>query len=325
MGSTLPNEAVLRPLIAYFPYSTPLHRSLAVARDYNVSRILLENGADLCSRNVDGETPLHTFFGPVTEQVLLTHNYLLDCSARDGRGKTLLHHLAWSSKTSRQLFENVSKRSSHALNIVDEAQRSVLHLAAQRGNTALVEYILEHRAFDIDAQDCKGRTPLHYAVESRRAAATIRLLISAGADIGVKDHDGRAALHAAPKVNKEIPVMALLDDRPAIALYKEGLDGHVSTETASESQARDKVPRQDIMSGGSCWGSNPILGCHIEALKIWMGLKSLLRSRQKMRQLYNDTQESLTKQLTRLFEIQPSCSIMEGLSLVLFLWGLWLL
>ena len=73
------------------------------------------------------------------EQVLLAHACLPDYSVRDGRGKMLLHHLAWSSRTSRATFERVSERSGRIHNIVDGEQKSVLHHAAQRGNVAIVD------------------------------------------------------------------------------------------------------------------------------------------------------------------------------------------
>ena len=192
-------------------YSTPLHRSLEFAKDYNISRILIENGADICNRNVDGETPLHTHFGPVIEQVLLAHAYLLDYSICDSRGKTLLHHLAWSSRTSSQTFERVSARSSRLNSAVDGEQRSVLHLAAQRGNIAVLEYVLTHLDLNINNRDKIGRTPLHYAIESSRAPRTIELLTSHGADISAKDDEGWSALDLAAKRHKEAAVQALGD------------------------------------------------------------------------------------------------------------------
>lgn len=91
--------------------STPFHRSLEMAKAYNIPRILIENGADLCNRNIDGETPVHTHFGPVLEQIFLVHSCLLDFTVCDKRGKSLLHHLAWSSKTSLRIFKEASIRS----------------------------------------------------------------------------------------------------------------------------------------------------------------------------------------------------------------------
>ena len=149
------------------------------------------------------------------EQLLLAHASLLDYSIRDSRGKTLLHHLAWSSRTSCQTFERVSARSSSRLNsvvVVDGEQRSVLHLAAQRGNVAVLEYILTHLVdLDINMRDGIGRTPLHHAIESSRAPRTIELLTSLGADINAIDNEGCSAMDLAAKRYKEAAVQALGD------------------------------------------------------------------------------------------------------------------
>ena len=222
--------------------STPLHRSLELAKDYNISRILIENGADLCNRNVDGETPLHTHFSSVMEQVLLAHAYLLDYSVRDGRGKTLLHHLAWSSRTSRATFRRVSERSGRTNNVVDGEQRSVLHHAAQRGNIEIVDYILVRRDSNINIKDKSGRTPLHYAIESSRSSAVIEILASNGADINAKDDGGWTALHLAAQRDKGAAVRALLGTGLSNEVLMDGCCGQNSLETAEKNEACHVLP-----------------------------------------------------------------------------------
>ena len=222
--------------------STPLHRSLELAKDYNISRILIENGADLCNRNVDGETPLHTHFSSVMEQVLLAHAYLLDYSVRDGRGKTLLHHLAWSSRTSRATFGRVSERSGRMNNVVDGEQRSVLHHAAQRGNIAIVDYILARRDSNINIKDKSGRTPLHYAIESSRSSAVIEILASNGADINAKDDGGWTALHLAAQRDKGAAIRALVGTGRSNDVLMDGCCGQNSLQTAKKNEAFHVLP-----------------------------------------------------------------------------------
>ena len=222
--------------------STPLHRSLELAKDYNISRALIENGADLCNRNIDGETPLHTHFSSVMEQVLLAHAYLLDYSVRDGRGKTLLHHLAWSSRTSRETFGRVSERSGRINNVVDGEQRSVLHHAAQRGNIAIVEYILASRDSNINLKDKGGRTPLHYAIESSRSSAIIEILASNGADINAKDDGGWTALHLAAQRDKGVAVQALVGTGLSNEVSTDGCCGQNSLQTAEKNEACHMFP-----------------------------------------------------------------------------------
>lgn len=208
------------------------------AKDYNTPRTLLENGANLFSRNIDGESPIHTFFGPVVEQILLSNDYLLDRSARDSRGRNLLHYLAWSSKTSCETFERIHARSGRAIDLLDEEKISVLHLAAQRCNIALVKYILMHTTVDVNAQDQSGRTPLHYSVKSKRASSVIALLVLKGADVSAKDRSGRSALHAAATLDRIVTIQALLEAGLASQLGDEDHYGQTPVQIAANHKAQ---------------------------------------------------------------------------------------
>ncbi|KAI4165358.1 MAG: hypothetical protein LQ342_001226 [Letrouitia transgressa] len=186
-----------------------------------MSRILIENGADLNNRNVDGETPLHTTFSPSMEQILKNYDRLIDYSTLDSGGQTLLHHLACSNQTTGEIFEFINRRGNYAFTNLDGQGRSVLHLAASRGNVDVVHYILTQRSVDVNAQDGSGQTSLHHAVRSRRAPSTIELLISNGADHRIQDKTGRTALHSAALLGKEAAVKTLVNVIGANALYVE--------------------------------------------------------------------------------------------------------
>ena len=95
---------------------------------------------------------------------------------------------------------------------VDIGGRSTLHLAAQRGNVGVIEYILSTaKDFDVNGKDCRGKTAVHFAVENRRAYETIRALVSHGADLRVKDGCGRSALHYAATLGSLNAVKRLLE------------------------------------------------------------------------------------------------------------------
>lgn len=192
-------------------YRTPLHPAIALPKNYDISRVLMENGGDLHNQNADGKTPLHTFPSQVSEQILRCHGYLLDFSACDHRGMSLLHYLAWSSKTSDETFRRHHERGTLSLRTVDTEGRSMLHLAAQRGNVPVVEYLASlAKDFNINQSDNRGRTVLHYGVENKRACDTITALISHGADIWATDCPERSALHHAAKIGNLPAVKALL-------------------------------------------------------------------------------------------------------------------
>ncbi|KAI4192437.1 MAG: hypothetical protein LQ346_004307 [Caloplaca aetnensis] len=192
---------------------TPLHSAIALARDYNVSRLLLQSGADLQNKNAEGKTPLHTFYNVAIQQMLRCHSDHLDLSALDHGGMSLLHYLAWSSKTSSDDFLKCHRQSNLGLLNVNAEGQSVLHFAAQRGNLAIMQYIIQtDGVFKTlgDLQDARGRTALHSAVESKRGAEAVAMLLSRGADIRARDHHGRSALHHAAKLGRLTVVESLV-------------------------------------------------------------------------------------------------------------------
>ena len=118
----------------------------------------------------------------------------------------------------------------------------MLRLAAQRGNIAVVEYILEHLDLNINIKDETGRTPLHYAIESSRAAATIQLLVSKGADISAQDYEGWSALHLATDLDKDAAIRALKGAGPSSGLPTEDHCGQKPIQQAKKNEAQNVIP-----------------------------------------------------------------------------------
>jgi len=177
---------------------TPLHTAIERAEDYNVSRILIENGADLNNRNIDGKTPLHTFFNSVVRKILLHYGDEIDGAIADNQGMTLLHFVAWSSKSSVECFKRCLQHcGATALWLSDCDNRSALHLAAQRGNADIVQYILGHSPqVVVTLKDKRGRSIFHYAADSKRTSV-IDIVHFHGGSIHALDENGHSALHYA--------------------------------------------------------------------------------------------------------------------------------
>ncbi|KAG8530277.1 uncharacterized protein KY384_004778 [Bacidia gigantensis] len=189
---------------------TPLHNATEISTDYEASRLLIDCGADLLNQDIDGKTPLHTFYSLAVEKIWHYYGGFIDECACDRRGLTLLHYLAWSSNTPLETFNRVYKHNVSNLNVVDVTGRSILHLACQRGNVALVNYILDAAEHPVlDARDSEGRPALHYAVENKRAPETVESLVEHGSDLRARDSLNRSALHHAA-IWDRLPVVKTL-------------------------------------------------------------------------------------------------------------------
>lgn len=83
----------------------------------------------------------------------------------------------------------------------DVTGKSMVHLAAQRGNIALLEHMLTElgprSAAIVNTPDHNRRTALHYATQSTRAGTVIKLLHDHGADFHVLDVNGHSVLQYA--------------------------------------------------------------------------------------------------------------------------------
>ncbi len=75
---------------------------------------------------------------------------------------------------------------------VDQGGRSVLHMAAARGEKAIMNMILKNKSINLDARDARGHTALHLATRLRKIDAA-RLLLQHGADVTLKTPEGESA------------------------------------------------------------------------------------------------------------------------------------
>ena len=218
---------------------SPLHGAMARSDNYNVARTLIENGADLSSKAVDGKTPFHNIFNNTISHVLMRDEWLENILP-DSEAMSITHFLAWSSKSTPEIFQHGHLYDDADLLSADNFGRTCLHFAASRGNLRVLSYLVRRvSSEDVEKRDTQGRTPFHYAAESSRAAGVIDTLVGSGCNIYAVDDAGRTALHWAARwnnfeaVKKLIAIVGegtlLLSDimpsrevcqRRALALYK---------------------------------------------------------------------------------------------------------
>ena len=186
--------------------------------------MLIDRGADITHACADGSGPLHTFFNDVVSRVVLCHGEYLEANTRNNIGRTPLHYLAWSSRsTARDARAYLSDVSG--LTAQDDEGRTPLHFAARRGNIELVRYFLTLIPnYELNRAAHDGRTAFHYAVESRRVDV-LNVLQEGGMDIFKRDRQGRSVLHQAALIDNVEAVKCVLAITGKQELDSEDTDG----------------------------------------------------------------------------------------------------
>jgi ankyrin repeat protein len=97
---------------------------------------------------------------------------------------------------------------SEDVNITDESNHTILHVASYHGNEHLVEYLLDQGA-QTDAQNNDGRIPLHLASQ-RGHVNVMKLLLNRGRT-KTEDNWGLTPLHRAAYKGQKEAVQVLLE------------------------------------------------------------------------------------------------------------------
>lgn len=215
--------------LTYTAFNTFLHNcSVAVdapttipAQSAQIAELLIEKGADVKARTIDGATPLHfaALYGdPELASTLVKLGANPNIKDLGGTtpvsyasllnlGKMLELFIAASDMPSEvtdpitELFANTAGANSTVLatllqaggdpNNKDQSGLAPLHYAALTGNVKGITLLIVAGA-EVNVQDNDGMTPLHYAasIGSREAVSA---LMQAGADITIRDNEGQSA------------------------------------------------------------------------------------------------------------------------------------
>ena len=162
---------------------------------------LLAQGADVNSRNSNGETALllTTQYGysEVAEIITKLVSKGADVDATDVNGVTAL--MAATGRNTREAVKSLLSHKANA-NLRNKQGKTALHIAAAGLHADIVAALLQSGA-EVDARDAEGKTALILAAYTESSVPTevLSALLGHGAQLNAQDHDGNTALVMAAK------------------------------------------------------------------------------------------------------------------------------
>ncbi|GFT78303.1 ANK_REP_REGION domain-containing protein [Nephila pilipes] len=178
--------------------------------DTNVTKLLLEEGANIDIKDQNKNTSLHlAASNGHTDIVKLLMEKGSDLSVVNKEGNTSLHLAASNGHTdiAKLLLEKGSD-----LSVVNKGGNTSLHLAASNGHIDTVKFLMEEGS-DLSVVNKEGNTSLHLAA-SNGHTDIVKLLVEKGSDLSAVNKDGGTPLQIAFYNNHTEIVKYLMEKEP---------------------------------------------------------------------------------------------------------------
>ena len=224
--------------------STLLHYASRYAKQEIVESSLKLNQISINATSRNQATPLMFVFayGGGLDNMKTLIQYGADINARDIDGKTLLHYASRYSK--QEIVEFLLKLNQISINATNNNQATplmfacfdgghldnmetliqygadinvrfndgstLLHYASRYSKQDIIEFLLKLNQISVNATNNNQATPLMFACSNGDHLDNMETLIQYGADINARDIDGKTLLHYASRYSKQEIVESLL-------------------------------------------------------------------------------------------------------------------
>lgn len=148
--------------------NTPLHLAAEKGNVKIITRLLRQPGIEPDLKNHNHETPLHLAAEKGHEKAVraLLATQAVDLGARDLYNRTPIYRAVdsgvWNDRI-KQTIIRLSAADPEAQNLPADEDRSLMHAAAEYGETELIDLLLSLKVPG-NPEDCEGLTPFHYAL-----------------------------------------------------------------------------------------------------------------------------------------------------------------
>lgn len=197
----------MTPLLLTGKYSTG-------ETSYKISKLLIENGADVNAQDNKKRTPL--MYASRNDNTAVAQLLIAKGAKVKARDWYHFNPLMYAIQDGHTAIVQLLIEKGAKINAQDSYGRTPLMYASQAGHAAVVQLLIENGA-KINAQDSYGRTPLIYASRNGHTAVA-QLLIKNSAEVNVKNKEGDTPLHLATKYIHPAIVKILLDAGADVAI-----------------------------------------------------------------------------------------------------------
>ncbi|MEI6456753.1 MAG: ankyrin repeat domain-containing protein [bacterium] len=175
--------------------------------------LLLNKGADINAANRLGSNPLHlaAFTGNYELMEMLMKNGV-NWQVKNLRGKAPVHYVSYGKNP--QVFTLFLERDKNILSEKTDEGATLLHLAANAGDTAGFSYLLA-RGLDMKAEDNMGANVMHWAM-SGGSKTMLEYLQNKGLDYKFRSSRGYWPVMSAMMFKKQSSVEFILENGAGI-------------------------------------------------------------------------------------------------------------